>query len=261
MRGILPACQCLKSADLARHRTDLRLVVDLDIALAHRLLERADDVAAEIDFLLHRRVELRPRQIVRILDAVARNLRAIHDERNIRQSIRRLIDPCLDLHRQPKIVDAHTLMDELDAVPGLLRVRRHCEMIVVKARDKPALERLAQEIGHIAQETVPMLEPVTLIKALEIFNIKVHERQRLGQHILQMGGCGAHELHHVEQSRNLTKIALAVLFEQNIPPPITPLVSLDQNEIRAYSSIISRRLIPPDPGPFGAPRISFVIAS
>ena len=218
MCGILPPRERLKAADLPRHRADLGLIVDLDIALDHRLLERADDVAAEVQRLLHRRIELRPRQIIRILDAVARNLCTIHDERDIDHVLRRMIDARLYLHRQPQIVDMNPLVNELDAVVGVLLLRRHRKMVVVKTRDKVALERLAQKIRHIAQETIPLMEAVALVKALKILNIEIYECQRFHRRILQLYGCAAHKLHHVEESRNLTEVAFSVLFHQNEPP-------------------------------------------
>ena len=242
MHGILPACECLESADFTRHRTDLRLIVDLDVALDQRLLEIADDVAAEVQLLLHRWVELRPHRIVGVLDAVAGDLRAVHDERDILHILRRTVDARLDLHRQSQIIDADPLVNELDAVAGVLDLRRHSKVIVVEACDEIPLERLTQKISDVAQQTVSLLKAVPLIKTLEILNIEIDKNQRLCQFILQMYRRMAHKLHHVEESGHLAEITFSVLFQQNEPP--ISLHKPPQKEIRANSSTTSRRLMP-----------------
>ena len=218
MLGILPACECLESADLPCHRTDLRLVVDLDVALDHRLLKGADDVTAEVQRLLHGRVELRPCEVVGVLDAVAGDLCAVHDERNIHDLPARTIDARLDLHRQPQIVDTNPLVNELDGVGVVFSIGRDGKVIVVEARDKLPLECLAQKIGDVAQETVALLKAVPLVKALKVLDVKVDECQRLRQVILQMDGCMAHKLHHVEEACDLTEITFSIIFQQNEPP-------------------------------------------
>ena len=82
--GILPARECLKPADLARHRTDLGLVVDHDVPAHDRLGKIADDVAAEVELLLHRGVEHCPHEIIGVLDGVAGDLGTIHNARDVR---------------------------------------------------------------------------------------------------------------------------------------------------------------------------------
>ena len=91
-------------------------------------------------------------------------------------------------------------------------------MIVVEARDKIPLERLTQEVGDVAQETVALLKAVALVKALKVFDVKIDECQRLRQFILQMDGCMAHKLHHVEEACDLTEITFSIIFQQNEPP-------------------------------------------
>ena len=82
--GIFPACECLEPTDLARHRADLGLVVDHDVPAHDRLGKIADDVAAEVELLLHRGVKHRPHEIIGVLDGVASDLGAIHNARDVR---------------------------------------------------------------------------------------------------------------------------------------------------------------------------------
>ena len=82
--GIMPARECLESADLTRHRTDLGLVIGHDVPAHNCLGKIADDVAAKVELLLHREVEHRPHEIIGVLDGVAGDLGAIHDARDIR---------------------------------------------------------------------------------------------------------------------------------------------------------------------------------
>ena len=109
-------------------------------------------------------------------------------------------------------------MDVLNARRDVLAPRGDGEMVVVEAREQILLERLAQEIRHVAQELVALREPVALVETLKVLDIEIHECQRFRQLVLYVDGCVPHKLHHVEESRNLTEITLSVLFQQNEPP-------------------------------------------
>ena len=150
MDGVVPTRQCFKSADFTRHYAHLRLVEYLDKALLHRLVERADDMAAEIDGLLHRGVELRPCEVIRLFNAVAGDLGTVHDEHDVRHICAGAVDTRLDLHGKPQLIGANALMDELDAVCDIFPRCRDGKMVIVKACNQIVIEDLPQQIRHIA---------------------------------------------------------------------------------------------------------------
>ena len=184
--------------------------------LRHRFLERADDVAAEIDVLLHRGVKLRPREVVGFFDAVARDLRTIHDERNIAHILGGAVDARLDLHRKPQLISADALVDVLNARRDVLAPRGDGEMVVVEAREQIILERLAQEIRHVAQELVALRAAVALVETLKIFDVKIQEGEFPRPAFLHTNGDMPHELHHIQQSRDLAPVVITRFFLQNI---------------------------------------------
>ena len=112
-----------------------------------------------------------------------------------------------------RVVDANVIVNEPHLTIRLLDRRRHDEVIVVEPRDEIPWKRLTQEIRDIAQEAIALLKAVALVKALEIFNIKVNERQRPRHRILQMERCVPHELHHIEKAGHRTDLFFTIVFQ------------------------------------------------
>ena len=112
-----------------------------------------------------------------------------------------------------RVVDANVIVNEPHLTIRLLDRRRHDEVIVVEPRDEIPRKRLPQEIRDIAQETIPLLKAVALVKALEIFNIKVNKRQRPRHRILQMQRRMPHELHHIEKAGHRTDLFFTIVFQ------------------------------------------------
>ena len=111
------------------------------------------------------------------------------------------------------VVDADVIVDEPHLTIRLLDRRRHDEVIVVEPRDEIPWKRLTQEIRDIAQEAIALLKAVALVKALEVFNIKVNERQRPRHRILQMERRMPHELHHIEKAGHGTGLFFTIVFQ------------------------------------------------
>ena len=197
---VAPARERLEAADLPRGGADLRLVPDLDPALAERAVKIRHDVRLEAALLLHRGVEVRDLAVVHPLDAVARELRAVEDERDVRDVRRRRVDADLHAQEDARLGLLDRLDDGLDVRVEVLPARHHDEAVAAEARHRHGAERAFEGARDAHEQMVACLESKFLIHDTEIFNIEVKERRRPQR---KTASRLLHESHHGREPRQL----------------------------------------------------------
>ena len=173
--GIAPARERLEAADAPRQRAHLRLVIHLDPALLDCLVEMCHEIRPEVQRLLHRGIEPGDIAIVHALDAVAGELRAVEDERDILDTCLRLIDAHLDDEREARLrlVDGRPRV--LDLERDMRDARHHDEPVVVETRHRHRAEDITEHLRDMDEQLVPRLEAIALVDEAEILHIEIEE--------------------------------------------------------------------------------------
>ena len=197
---IAPARERLESADLPRERAHLRLVEHLDPAPLERLGEMRQEIRAQVQLLLHRRVEPRDVAVVDALDAVAGELHAVKDPRDVIHALLRRIGAHLDRQGKPRLCLRDLRTRAMDRGDDLRRLRDHDEPIIIETRHRHVAEHLRERLRDADEELVARLEAEPLVDEAEILHVEIEERHVLLRELpLRL----LHELHHRRQPREL----------------------------------------------------------
>ena len=204
--GIAPARERLEAADATRQRAHLRLVIHLDPALLDCLVEMCHEIRPEVQRLLHRGIEPGDIAVVHALDAVAGELRAVEDERDIRDARLRLIDAHLDDEREARLRLVDGRPRALDLERDMRDARHHDEPVVVETRHRHRAEDITEHLCDMDEQLVPRLEAIALVDEAEILHIEIEEHRRA---LLDLPARLLHERRHRREPRELIAPLLA----------------------------------------------------
>ena len=195
--GVAPAREGFKAADFARGGADFGLVPDFNPAFFEGAVEVRDDVGAQAPLRFEAFREVGTALVVDAFDAVAGELGAVHDERDVRDVGRRVVDADFDGERHARLDLVDGLDDGLDVLFEARRARHNDEAVVVEAGHRHGAERLEERFSDAHEQLVASLEAIFLVHEAEVFDVEIEERRRAAR---DFAVGPLHEVHHGEQS-------------------------------------------------------------